>query len=315
MSTADLIDVPPVVTDQIMASNKRKAESTDDAGAPDPKNRIKVLHERMRSSPNWFPSAKGTTWSNVTRPGKSQRTLFVLTASDGSQQFCTVGRVFSASLSAEALSMPSPYADPNSEHTDLSVHLSLRECTSESWENLNDDTMALRDQLNNMRDSAIRDAMVPLILGSDDKLPGIPNKKLDMYRKKKADKLSEVIDDAWGGTSMNEAGDIMRCKRRCYNTTDLNDHSVFMDKWLQVTDVDGQPINYIADNSAVERGDLVLMWFRVLAQATAGNFHISVEPRTMMVLEKKGASGGGREGSAAFAAALVKAMQRDAEDI
>ena len=53
---------------------------------------------------------------------------------------------------------------------------------------------------------------------------------------------------------------------------------------------------------------------RALAQATAGNFHVSLEPRTIMRLERDGGgSGGGREGSAAFAAALVKAMQRDAD--
>ena len=84
-----------------------------------------------------------------------------------------------------------------------------------------------------------------------------------------------------------------------------------MEKWLSVTDANGQPLNYINDASAVERGDLVLMWFRVMAQATAGNFHVSIEPRSLMVLEKNGGGGGGREGSAAFAAALVKAMQRD----
>ena len=321
MLTADTIDVPPMTTVESASASasvlKRKASEAP-AEAPDAKDRTSArigrLRERMRSAPNWFPTAEGTTWTNVTRPGKSQRSLFVLTAPDGSQQFCMVGRVFSATLSEEALSVPSQYSDANSEHTDLQLHLSLRDSSCEAWENLTDDIVASRDRLAGIRESAIKDAMVPLILGDEEKLPGIPDKKLKAYRKKTAEQLTEVLEDSWGGTGTNEAGDIMRTKRRCYYTTDLSNANVFMDKWLSVTDASGQPINYIADNSAIERGDLVLVWFRALAQATAGNFHVSLEPRTIMRLERDGGgSGGGREGSAAFAAALVKAMQRDAD--
>ena len=94
--------------------------------------------------------------------------------------------------------------------------------------------------------------------------------------------------------------------------TDLSDHRTFMSKWLSVSDVDGQPINYMADDTAVERGDVVLVWFRALAQITAGNFHISLEPRNLMVLQK-GVQGEGGAGSASFAAALMKAMERGEE--
>ena len=316
MLTADAIDVPPMTTIESASAAKRKA-TDDPADTPSPKGRntarIGKLCERMRGAPNWFPTAENTTWTNVTRPGKSQRSLFVLTAPDGSQQFCMVGRVFSATLSEEALSVPSQYSDANSEHTDLQLHLSLRESTCEAWEGLTDDILASRDRLAGIRDSAIKDAMVPMILGDDEKLPGIPDKKLKAYRKKTPEQLAEVLEESWGGTGTNESGDIMRTKRRCYYTTDLSNSSVFMDKWLSVTDASGQPLNYITDGSAIERGDLVLVWFRALAQATAGNFHVSLEPRTIMRLERDGGGGGGREGSAAFAAALVKAMQRDAD--
>ena len=106
-------------------ATKRKAVDapTDEPSAKDRNTaRIAKLCERMRNAPNWFPTAENTTWTNVTRPGKSQRSLFVLTAPDGSQQFCMVGRVFSATLSEEALSVPSQYSDANSEHTDLQLH-------------------------------------------------------------------------------------------------------------------------------------------------------------------------------------------------
>ena len=322
MATADIIDVPLMETTTTVKASavngpvsvkKRKAESTAPS-EPNPKDRVGVLRTRMRDAVNWFPSSQGTTWTNVTRPGKSQRTLFVLTAADGSQQFCTVGRVFSATLSEEALSVPNQYSDANSEHTDLQVHLSLRDSNSDAWEGLSEDIIASRDKLTAVRDSAITDAMVPLILSDEERVVGIPDKKLKTYRKKNADQLKEALEDSWGGTGMNENCDIMRTKRRCYYQTDLSNTDVFMDKWLSVTDANGQPLNYISDPNAVQRGDLVLMWFRVLAQATAGNFHVSVEPRSMMVLEKSNGMGDGREGSAAFAAALVRAMQRDSAD-
>ena len=63
--------------------------------------------------------------------------------------------------------------------------------------------------------------MVPLILGDDEKVAGIPNKKLSSYRSKKPKALAENLDESWSGTGMNESGDIMRCRRRCYNQNDL----------------------------------------------------------------------------------------------
>ena len=318
MATADTVDVPRLSETSEM-SLKRSAEHSETIPRQvNPKKqatlgkRITMLSDRMRSNANWFPTHKGSTWNNVTRPGKSQRTLFVLTASDGSQQFCTVGRVFSATLSEEALSVPTPYTDPNSEHTDLSLHLSLRDSDSENWPGLSDDIKGCQEALCAAKHSAVHDAMVPLMLGSDDKVAGVPGKKLSSYRSKKPKALGETLEESWGGTGMNESGDIMRCRRRCYNETNLSDYTTFMSKWLNVTDLEGESLNYINDSSAVERGDLVLMWFRVLAQATAGNFHMSLEPRSVMVLEKS-SHGTGRDGSAAFASALMKAMERDSE--
>lgn len=317
MATADTIDVPRLSE----MSLKRDAEHSENVlEEPTGKKqatqgkRITMLRDRMRSNANWFPTHSGSTWTNVTRPGKSQRTLFVLTASDGSQQFCTVGRVFSATLSEEALSVPTPYSDPNSEHTDLSLHLSLRDSDCVNWPNLTEDITGCQQALVQAKQSAIHDAMVPLMKGDDEKMPGVPGKKLATYRSKKPKALGETLEEAWGGTGMNEAGDIMRCRRRCYQTSNLSDYTTFMTKWLNVTDIEGESLNYINDPTAVERGDLVLMWFRVLAQATAGNFHLSMEPRSVMVLEKSSQADSGRQGSAAFASALMKAMERDSEE-
>ena len=109
---------------------------------------------------------------------------------------------------------------------------------------------------------------------------------------------------------MNANQDIVRLKRRCYNVSDLDNSREFMDNWLQVRDENGDEMDYIKDNSAVSRGHIVLVWFRALAQCTAGNFHVSMEPRSVMRLSSS-TSGGGSEGSIGFAASMAKAMARD----
>ena len=133
MATADTVDIPQIMpTAEIShAASKREREPEPDEPAAKKNSytsvdRIRTLCTRMRELPTWFPTASGTTWTNVTRPGKSMRTLFVLTASDGGQQFCTIGRVFDATLSETALSMPSQYNDGTQDNTDLSLHLSMR---------------------------------------------------------------------------------------------------------------------------------------------------------------------------------------------
>ena len=122
----------------------------------------------------------------------------------------------------------------------------------------------------------------------------------------------DSLDEQWGGTGLNPNGDIVRLKRRCYNVNDLSNSREFMDKWLQVTDDTGNEIDYIKENGAIEHGDLVLVWFRTLAQCVANNFHVSLEPRAVMRLAK-GSAGNDNAGSFGFAAAMAKAMKRDSE--
>ena len=50
-------------------------------------------------------------------------------------------------------------------------------------------------------------------------------------------------------------------------------------------------------------GDTVLVWYRVLAQACAGNFHLSLEPKQVMRLGR----------GAGLAASLAAAMERGEE--
>ena len=114
----------------------------------------------------------------------------------------------------------------------------------------------------------------------------------------------------WGGTGMGGDGDIVRLKRKCYNTNVQETQSdEFLDKWLTVVDERGETLNHLDNHGSIRTGDTVLVWYRVLAQACAGNFHISLEPRQIMRLGRTGDSL--NTGSASLAAALAAAMQRE----
>lgn len=317
MASADLIDIPPQLkrpaedeaTSELLGTQETAVQASAKKKPTTSIDRVRTLQTRMRELPNWFPTAKDTTWTNVTRPGKSKRTLFVLTDSNGGQQFCMIGRVFHAALSETALSEPSKFNDGgDGSNTDLAVHMSMRPADVDGWDTYAEDVEGAAGQLATIRQKAIQDVMVPLIK-NEEKVIGMDGKKLEKLRKKSPDKLAEALEDGWGGTGTNETGDIIRTKRRCYGMNDLSDHSAFMTKWLSVSDAEGQALNYMADESAVQRGDVALIWFRALAQITANNFHVSIEPRNVMILQKGVADGGGA-GSASFAAALMKAMER-----
>ena len=289
-------------------AKKAKNSSTQSTSFQD------TFASKIRQSPMWLTEDNLGEWKNLTTD-KSRRTLMIRTNSAG-DQFCMVGKVFSSRLSAEDLSKPTPF-EGGEEHTDLEIHLTMRESAAEpsAWQGYNEDIAQQLACLEGQRSSAIKDAFTPHILDKDtEKLVGLPVDKLKRFKKhiNHPEKVHESLDDQWGGTGISTSGDIVRMKRRCYNENDLSDAKVFMEKWLQVNDENGEPLNYIEDNSAINNGDTVLVWFRILSQCCAGNFHVSLEPRAIMRLEK-GNSGGssGKEGSAAFAAAMAKAMQRD----
>ena len=84
---------------------------------------------------------------------------------------------------------------------------------------------------------------------------------------------------------MNGEGDIVNFKRKCYSTSidDLSRPET-RSKWLSLVDGRGDAINYIDQSQPLRAGDTVLVWYRVIAQACAGNFHVSIEPRQIMRL-------------------------------
>ena len=301
--SADLCDVPLMPAPPAPPAKKARK-----SGFP------QEFAEKIRASNMWFDDKNASGWKNLTTE-KSRRTLFVRT-NKGGDQFCMVGKVFSSRLSATALSEPTPF-ESSDEHTDLELHLTMREQGSEpsEWNGYNQDVASHMNLMHIQRDSAIKDAFTPLLLSKEtEKVTGLPPDKLKRYQKnrKHPEKVHESLEDNWGGTGISSSGDIIRMKRRCYNENDLSNSHVFMNKWLQINDENGEPLNYIEDDTAIENGDTVLVWFRIMAQCCAGNFHVSLEPRTVMRLCKGSTGGGaGAEGSAAFAAAMAKAMSRE----
>lgn len=297
------MDIPQFETDTVVS-----------ASSEPPAKRSKPSREqfcdRIRGATGWCNTMKDGTWKNVTTE-KSRRTLFVLQTPEGGDQFCCVGKVFNARLSRQELEMPLPY-DTSDEHTELHVSLGMRQSgANDSWTNYDEDIAAAQDAFTGLRDQAIKDAFVPVLADKPDKMPGIAEAKLKKGFGKSKKDISTALEVMWGGTGMNGEGDIVRFKRKCYNTNDLDDHQTFMDKWLSIVDERGDAINYIDNHQSIRTGDTVLVWYRVLAQACAGNFHVSLEPRQVMRLGRGGDAMA--KGSAGLAAALAQAIERGDE--
>ena len=299
MASVDTMDVPQFDT----PAPKRTKSSTDAR---------KGFSDTIRAAPGWVTSMKDGTWKNVTTE-KSKRTLFVLQAKDGGDKFCTPCSIFRARLSREQHEEPLPY-DTCEDHTELSLAGSLRplggDC--EFWCDYDTDIAAAATAFTDVRTSAIDDAFVPLLLGKPDEMAGMPGTKLKKGFGKTKKEISATLDTLWGGTGMNAEGDMVRFRRKCWNTKidELSDPSM-QQKWLTLSDERGDRVDYVNEHEPLRTGDTVLVWYRVLAQACAGNFHLSLEPKQVMRLGR-GADATAR-GSAGLAQALAAAMQRGDE--
>ena len=307
MASVDQMDIPNIAL---------KVSATADEPAARPAKRAKPdaqgkFCDRLRQATGWFSTMPKGTWKNVTTE-KSRRTLFVLQTPDGGDQFCCVGKVFSARLSRDELQAPLPY-DTSDEHTELHISLGLRQTgENDHWTNYDTDIQAVSEAFMGLRDKAIQDAFVPLLVEKPDKMAGIPDSRLKKGFGKTKKDIASALEVMWGGTGMNGEGDIVRFKRKCYSTTvDDLDSADARRKWLSVADERGDAVDYVNEHQSVRTGDTVLVWYRVLAQACAGNFHVSLEPRQVMRLGR--GSDGMAKGSAGLAAALAQAIERGDE--
>lgn len=306
MTSVDTMDIPE--------SMKPVAASQGSSSDP-PTKRAKTSRNdfctRIRDAAGWYTTMANAEWKNVTTE-KSRRTLFVLQAPGGGDQFCCVGKVFSARLSREELQAPLPY-DTSDEHTELHISVGLRQTgDNPHWTNYDSDIHGVSEAFSGLRDKAIQDAFVPLLSDKPEKMPGIPDSRLKKGFGKTKKDIASALEVMWGGTGMNGEGDIVRFKRKCYNTTVDNLSSMeTARKWLSATDERGDPMNFVDEHQSIRTGDTVLVWYRVLAQACAGNFHVSLEPRQVMRLGR--GSDGLAKGSAGLAAALAQAIERGDE--
>jgi len=286
---------------------------TDEPAAKRPKTKpSKVAFcDRIREATGWHATMATGTWKNCTTD-KSRRTLFVLQAPGGGDQFCCVGKVFNSRLSKEELEQPLPY-DTSDEHTELQLGISLRTAgENPAWADYDADIGAVAESLTSLRTKAIDEAFVPLLSEKPDKVVGLPDAKVKTFNKKKGKaEIASMLDSMWSGTGLSGDGDIARFKRKCYNTTLEVGASEFMDKWLSVVDERGDPINYVDQPGSIRTGDTVLIWYRVLTQACAGNFHVSLEARQVMRLGRGGDNLS--KGSAGLAASLAAAIERGDE--
>jgi len=321
MATVDAMMSPPdlAVAAKVSASAassepaKKKAKKEKDPKAVADRKRA-AFCDQIRTAPGWFTTMADGTWKNVTNMERSKRTLFVLQTPGGKgDQFCTIGKVFRCRLSREELMAPLPY-DTSDEHTELSLSLGLRPCgTNEFWTDYDDDIVGVSSCFQALRQKAINEAFVPLLADKPDKMPGMPDARLKRGFGKTKKDIATSLDSVWGGTGMNGEGDIVNLKRKAYSTSidDLAQPDVAA-KWMHVVDERGDRVNFVDQPQSVRTGDTVLVWYRVLAQACAGNFHVSLEPRQVMRLGR--GADGSAGGSAGLAAALAAAMDDDDED-
>ena len=314
MTSVDHMDIPDVVASETV----RASEAADDTGRPAKRSKSgkdgrPEFCSRIRDATGWCTTMKDGMWKNCTTD-KSRRTFFVLWTPDGKcDQFCAVGKVFRSRLSREELLQPLPY-DTSDEHTELSLSLGLRPAgDNDYWTNYDDDVEAVAESFKSLRGQAIDDVFAPLLATKPDKMPGIPDSRLKRGFGKSKKEIAASLDSVWGGTGMNGEGDIVNFKRKCYSTSidDLSRPET-RSKWLSLVDGRGDAINYIDQSQPLRAGDTVLVWYRVIAQACAGNFHVSIETRQIMRLGR-GADGMAK-GSAGLAAALAAAMERDDDD-
>ena len=311
MTSVDTMDVPNITTDSetVVSASAAEAPPTAKRQKQLPPAARNEFCDRIRNATGWFETMGNSTWKNVTTD-KSRRTLFVLQTPDGGDQFCVPGKVYNARLSKDELALELPY-DTSAEHTELHVSLGLRPSgPNPNWTNYDDDIKRVSSSFAALRNHAIDHAFVPLLTAKPKTMAGIPDGRLKRGFGKNAQEIAANLEAMWGGTGMNGECDIARFKRKCYNTTaDELSNADTMAKWLAVVNERGDRLNYIDTPQSIRTGDTVLVWYRVLAQACAGNFHVSLEPRQIMRLGRGADSMA--KGSAGLAAALAAAMDRD----
>jgi len=269
------------------------------------------------------------------RPGRSapKVTKFVLQTKGGAQDFCLVGRSLFPRCSAEQCAQPSQYSLETSP-VDVSMCLAfsgddgqMAQCEN-LWAGYGDQSAVFKENANKILGLATKAVADVMLDKGYESLPGIENARRKKLQKGDAAAAQAWLDDNWGSQMAgDDSKDYFTVKRRCYDvkigdvqslvekgaaslTADENAELDTMGRTVfsNVRFIDGATEKDITsemwrdETLAPSNGDLCACFFSVQVVCAAGNYHISPQLKSCIVLQRNSASGGG--GGGGFSAAL-----------
>ena len=256
-------------------------------------------------------------------------TKFLLQTKTGATDFSMVGRSLFPKCSAQQCSMPSQFQTENSP-IDVSLCLAtsgddaqMAHCDS-LWPDFKTQSGVFKENANKVLALAT-EAVAKLMLDKQyDSLPGIDNARRKKFQQKggKLEQAQAWLDDNWGSTLHSSERDYFTAKRRSYETTvsrlqtlmeagaaRTTDETVELESMGREvfknvrfidgtgdTDKDITSAMWLDDTLAPSNGDLCAIFFQVVVVCAAGNYHLSPQLNSCVILDRaskaSGASGG-----------------------
>jgi len=267
------------------------------------------------------------------RPGRSapKVTKFVLQTKGGAQDFCLVGRSLFPRCSAEQCAQPSQYS---SETSPVDVSLCIASSGDEGqmaqcenlWPGYGEQSAVFKQNANKILELATKAVADVMLDKGYESLPGIENARRKKLQKGSPEAAQAYLDDNWGSQLWTDERDYFTVKRRCYDVK-ISDVGALMEKgasrsadeeaeldtmgrtvFSNVRFIDGTTEKDITsemwrdETLAPGNGDLCACFFSVQVVCAAGNYHISPQLKSCIVLDRRSAPGGG--GNGGFSAAL-----------
>ncbi len=269
------------------------------------------------------------------RPGRSapKVTKFVLQTKGGAQDFCLVARCLFPRCSAEQCAQPSQFSSDNSP-VDVSLCLAssgdegqMAQCET-LWPGYGEQSAVFKENANKIMALATK-AVADLMRDKGfETLPGIENARRKKLQKGTPEAAQAWLDDNWGSQLSGEDKDYFTVKKRCYDVTmsqlqalvekgassrSADENAAFetmgRDVFSGVRFVDGANERdditsqmWQDDSLAPSNGDLVACFMSIKVVCAAGNYHISPELKSCIILDRRDAASGISGGG--FSAAL-----------
>ena len=276
-----------------------------------------------------------TNLDGAPKPGKSapKVTKFVLQTKAGAQDFCLVGRSLFPRCSAEQCAQPSQFS---SETSPVDVSLCLASSGDEGqmaaceslWPGYGKQAAVFQENANKILGLATKAVANLMLDKSHESLPGIENARRKKLQKGTLDAAQAWLDDNWGSQMAGDDKEYFTVKKRCYDVK-IGDVQALLEKgaagrtvdeeaeletmgrtvFSNVRFVDGAnekddiTLKMWKDESlAPSNGDLVACFFTVQVVCAAGNFHISPQLKSCIVLDRRDSGSGAGGGSSSSAA-------------